>query len=312
MCFSILSKIKLVPWQREASSTFLFLAAGASISLVSQIYHIAGTMEGFLFIWMAACLPIVYALNSRIATMLFLIGITWYACEASYFNYAFQKTSWWYWAFLVLTIPHYYYQLKQYPKSNFTTFLSWILVASLTICLGMVGETIEEWTLIAYIGLFCSFILLGELELFSQNGIFKNPLRLVGNAGVVILLLMTSFKWFWKEFTPIQSIDYPEFILLALICLGTLLLSIYSIRKFSWKAVDLKGLIFIPFFIIFLVAMEFPLVTQILVNLLVLGYSIYTISKGVRVDSLGILNYGLLILTALVICRFFDTNISFW
>ena len=35
------------------------------------------------------------------------------------------------------------------------------------------------------------------------------------------------------------------------------------------------------------------------------------IKKGVDEDSLLILNYGLLVITALVICRFFDTNLSF-
>ncbi|MEM6542707.1 MAG: DUF2157 domain-containing protein, partial [Bacteroidota bacterium] len=32
---------------------------------------------------------------------------------------------------------------------------------------------------------------------------------------------------------------------------------------------------------------------------------------GAKQDHLGILNYGLLILTALVVCRFFDTDLSF-
>ncbi len=305
-----IKKKSSVTW-REASATFLFLAVGASISLVSQIYHIEGTMEGFLFIWMIACLPIIYATNSHIATMLFLIGVTWYACEVSYFNYSTQRTAWWYWVFLGLTMPHFYNQLKKYPSSNFTTFLSWLLVISLIICLGMVGHRVEEWTMVVYVALFSSFILFGEFALFSKNRLFKNPLRLVGNAGLAILLLITSFKWFWEEFTTNQNYNYPEFILLAIFCIATVVLIIYSIHKFSWRNVDLKGFIFIPFFILFLVGNSIPLIAQIVINVLVLGLSIFTIIKGARVDSLGILNYGLLILTALVFCRFFDTNMSF-
>jgi hypothetical protein len=38
---------------------------------------------------------------------------------------------------------------------------------------------------------------------------------------------------------------------------------------------------------------------------------ILTIREGAKLNHFGILNYGLLIITALVICRFFDTNISF-
>jgi len=36
-----------------------------------------------------------------------------------------------------------------------------------------------------------------------------------------------------------------------------------------------------------------------------------TIRNGARQHHLGILNYGLLMITALVVCRFFDTNLSF-
>ncbi len=299
-----------VTW-REASATFLFLAVGASISLISQIYHIEGTMEGFLFIWMIACLPIIYALNSNMAAMLFLVGITWYASEVSYFTYSLQRTAWWYWLFLGLMVPHYYSQLKQHPSGNFTTFLSWLLVISLTISLGMIGNKIEEWTMAAYVSMFCGFILLGELSPFSKNKLFKNPSRFVGNAGLAILLLITSFKWFWEEFTPNQNYTHPEFLLFGTLCLGTLALAIYSVNKLSWKNLDYKGLIFIPFFILFLVGNSIPLFTQICINVLVLGLAIFTISKGARTDSIGILNYGLLIFTALVFCRFFDTNMSF-
>ena len=48
-----------------------------------------------------------------------------------------------------------------------------------------------------------------------------------------------------------------------------------------------------------------------MINLLVFALGILTILKGANQNHLGILNYGLLIITALVVCRFFDTNISF-
>jgi hypothetical protein len=54
-----------------------------------------------------------------------------------------------------------------------------------------------------------------------------------------------------------------------------------------------------------------PVISQILCNLLLLGLGLLMIQKGNRLNHLGVLNYGLLILTALVICRFFDTNWSF-
>ncbi|WKN43561.1 hypothetical protein [Tunicatimonas pelagia] len=43
--------------------------------------------------------------------------------------------------------------------------------------------------------------------------------------------------------------------------------------------------------------------------ILVIGIAITL--KGARQDHLGVLNYGLLIIAALVLCRFFDERLSF-
>ena len=50
---------------------------------------------------------------------------------------------------------------------------------------------------------------------------------------------------------------------------------------------------------------------SVLINFLVLAIGIMTIREGAKNNHLGILNYGLLIVSALIICRFFDTNINF-
>jgi len=39
--------------------------------------------------------------------------------------------------------------------------------------------------------------------------------------------------------------------------------------------------------------------------------AVLTIREGAIRNNLGILNYGLLIITGLIICRFFDINIGF-
>jgi len=49
----------------------------------------------------------------------------------------------------------------------------------------------------------------------------------------------------------------------------------------------------------------------VLINLFVFVIGMLTIKDGAKQDHLGILNSGLLIITALVICRFFDSDLSF-
>ncbi|HEX5112784.1 MAG TPA: hypothetical protein VFV79_08050, partial [Saprospiraceae bacterium] len=47
------------------------------------------------------------------------------------------------------------------------------------------------------------------------------------------------------------------------------------------------------------------------INLLTLLIAVLTIREGAMRHHFGILNYGLLIITGLIICRFFDVNIDF-
>ena len=65
--------------------------------------------------------------------------------------------------------------------------------------------------------------------------------------------------------------------------------------------------VFIINFIFFIAS--FPM--TYLANILILLIGIFEINRGIKQNDLGILNYGLVIVTILIICRFFDTEMSF-
>jgi hypothetical protein len=69
--------------------------------------------------------------------------------------------------------------------------------------------------------------------------------------------------------------------------------------------------IFLVYSGVFFIGISNPPLGAILMNLLVLAVAIFVIRRGLQMNHLGILNYGLLIITALVLCRFFDTDLSF-
>jgi len=68
---------------------------------------------------------------------------------------------------------------------------------------------------------------------------------------------------------------------------------------------------FLIFPLLFIIAFPSPVVATILTNLFLLVMGVATIYKGSEENHLGIVNYGLLFITALVLCRFFDTDIPF-
>jgi hypothetical protein len=97
-----------------------------------------------------------------------------------------------------------------------------------------------------------------------------------------------------------------------------LLLTALNIALLLWLHFRTKIKVFSPFNLLpfvfaflFFLAMEYPVISAVLTNLLLLGMGIATVLEGSRTNSITTLNIGLLTLTGLLICRFFDLKIDF-
>lgn len=311
--YTLIRKKDSVSW-RESSTAFLFLAVGSSISLVSQVYNIPGNISSFILSWMLLCLPLVYIMRSSIASLLYLIGITYYAVETGY-GYNASNQSYLFWPLLMLILPHYYLLYKHKPRSNFMLLHNWFIPISLVITLGTLSKGMDEIMFIAYSSLFGVLYLIGESTFFTQQLARNSGFRLIGSLGTVGLLMGLSFEVFWEELLSLsfpfeEVIVAPEFLtstLLSLLAVGLVYLRQKDKPLSTLKPLAVSFLIFIS---IFLVG-TYSYTAVVLVNLWVFAMGILTIREGAQKDHLGILNYGLLIITVLIICRFFDTDLSF-
>ncbi len=311
--YALFKKRESLAW-RESASAFLFFAVGASISLISQVYNIPGDLSAFLLTWMLLSLPLFYVMKSSITSLLYLIGITYYACETSYWNFP-TSTSYPYWALLLSALPYYYILLKNKPQSNFTSFHNWILPLSVIIVLGTITDKVEELIFVAYISLFGLIYLIGESKFFASQLSFRNGYRILGSLGTIVCLLILSFDDFWdhlrNEDLWFNEIIYsPEFI--ASISISVLAggLLFFHFKKMGGKTLKPIAPVFLIFIPIFIVGNYVPFST-LLVNVLIFLIALQTIRVGAKDNHLGILNYGLLTIAVLIICRFFDTNLSY-
>ncbi|GLU42961.1 DUF2157 domain-containing protein [Allomuricauda sp. NBRC 101325] len=311
--FALFKKKESVTW-RESASAFLFFAVGASISLVSQVYNIPGDIGSFLLTWMLLCLPLFYVMNSSTTSLLYLIGITYYACETSYWNYP-TTTSYPYWILLLLALPYYYLLLKNKPNSNFTSFHHWLVPLSVVIVLGTVADKFEELMFIAYISLFGLIYLVGESKFFASQLSFRNGYRILGSLGTIICLLILSFDDFWdhlrnKSFLLNEIIGSPEFIVSTIISVAAIVLLYFHFKNKGAKNLKPIVPVFLTFIPIFILGYYAPYAI-LLVNILIFLIALQTIRVGAHQNHLGILNYGLLTIAILIICRFFDSNLSY-
>ncbi|WP_421804665.1 DUF2157 domain-containing protein [Flagellimonas sp.] len=310
--FSFLKKPGNLAW-KESSSVFLFFTVGASIALVSQIYHIPGDLSTYLLTWMLLTLPLIYVMQSPMTSLLCLVGITYYACETSYWGFP-TSNSYLYWAMLAAMVPFYYQLFRKNPSSNFVRFHNWLVPLSLVTVLGTLSATLDEFMFIAYISLFGFFYLLGTGAWMPQENT-KNGYTILGSLGTIILLLFLSFNEFWehlfkKELQLTEIFASQEFVLIVLLTLAASVLLYRTIQQKGIRNLSLFSVVFLVFIPIFFIGTA-STIAVVLVNVLIFLLGVFTIREGSRKNHLGLLNYGLLIITALIICRFFDTDLSF-
>lgn len=308
-------------WQRqgrrewhEGSGVALFMAVGACLFLISQIYHFPGNATSLILTWMLLIVPVVYILDAGVVSLLFLVGITWYTSSLSYFSYPYSE-AWEYWGLLFLILPYYVHLIRQRPQSMITTLHHWVVPFSLTIILGGFTTHYGLWMYIAYFSMFGMFFILGNSHPFRSYIKIQNGYYLIGQIGSAILLIMLSFKWFWKSLPehihPLsEAFRAPEFWLATLFTTSTLVMFLLRIRTYP-------GLLKEPFayvFLFFPLCLYVGLISEfayILVNLIIFVLAIMTIRKGNLSSDFTELNFGLLIVAVLIFSRFFDSNISF-
>lgn len=303
-----LIKNKSAAW-RESAAVFLFFGIGASISLVSQIYNIKGEMSSFLLTWIILAAPLVYLLKSHSVAMFHLLFATIYVCNVGYFN---SEIPYLYILQLLWLLPYYVHQIKTKPKDNLTGIFHWLLPISVLISLGAFIDGDHFSAFLAYIFLFGLFYNIGKLSYFNNKKLRVNGYLLLGSLGTVVTLMILSFRLIWSEYRV--GYDYGnEIYILVTYILGIAAISVlgYLFYKKQVKFFNLFQYTFIAFAVIYAVRYTGETTPVILTNILVLALGIFAVEMGARKNLFSILNYALLIITVLITCRFFDTDISF-
>jgi len=310
--YTLLKKRESIAW-RESSAMFLFLAIGASISLVSQIYNISGNLSSFLMTWLLLALPLVYLLKSSIVSLFYWAGVIWYSSETNFFNND-VNSSYLHWFLAILALPHYYLLCKNKPESNFTNWHHWFIAVAGIVLLGTMDKSNSQLLFPAYFSLFALYLMSDNLPFFKRYSGARNGYFMIGALGTIILLFVSSFHDYWdylwrhaNELSElVSSREFISAVVLTILAIVTL------IRQRQKDALFVRPLeyVFLFFAVIFAIGYGSSKVV-VLINILLLVISILTIKDGLSRNRLSILNFGLIILTILVLCRFSDTDISF-
>jgi len=315
--YTVACRRESVAW-RESTATFLALCIGSSIALIGQTYHIPGDMGSFLLTWMLLGLPLVYLVGASLPALLYLVGATaWAGYVQDVGGHAAL-----FWPLAALVVPHVVQVGRRDPYGTRSVFLSWGVAICLCIATGICLEKILPglW-IIVYTGLFAVMYLVGSFWFGDAPTMWRRPLHTVGAGGIFWVSFILTYEEFWRRIGWSHyryGARYHEwaavvdYVLAGTLLVGAACLLVTCVRRRqtdklvfgSAPAVAILGYTFAAFG-------ADEAFSMILFNLYLLVLATVTIAVGLRERRMSTVNVGMLMLTLLIVARFFDEDMSF-
>ncbi len=298
----------------EASSGFLMLMLASSIALISQTYHIAGSIESFLFIWMLLSIPLLYLMNSSLTAIFYLVGIASWAVNQN------GTESVYYWAFLLAFLPHFVINTKKDQASIREILLGWCLVFTIPFgYFGTIEPKIPEYSLICTAFIISNVYLIGEL-VYKSNQLISRPFQTFTIGALFIMCMIMGYSWPYEQ-TSMETLVYGDRYaswagMINFLFFGANILGFGYLAFLNWKekkTLNYFVLVF-PFFItigLILTRLDMEIAAILLANIFLFGFGIFYIKSGIQKHRMAMVNVGMLFISALIIARFFDTDWSF-
>ena len=296
------------PAFNESAGIFHTLAIGASISLVSQTYHILGDLSAFILTWSLLALPLIYLLRSVTVALCYVAAIAFWA-ESRVDN---QEGMIGYWLLLAATMPFYLSLLRANRRSLSANWLSAVIALSAALAVGFQSKDVIESTWILLYGGYFATLYMIERRWFQTGAVVRlgHPFRVIGAMGIVVLAVLGGYEFAWHHpirrelFTGHAAIELA----LNFVCVAAPVFLAFQCRR---AEKDFNGFV-AGFPIAAFVAMSLGNHGGVvfLMNAYGAVLAVGTIFRGFHHDRMGTLNAGLLIAAALIIARFFDSEFT--
>jgi len=315
----------------EPLGIFWGLSIGAGIALISQTYHLPGEMETFILTWMILLVPVVWLTRSLGCVAGFYIGLLFWA------GYVQNKlgTGILYWPLSALVLPVVMDVKRRSPTGMRGVFMSWSLLVSSIIALGMTLEkSLPGLWIIIYTSFFAVMLLWGTLSDRSESEVWSRPLSVCGGGGLAVVLYLLCYEWPWEKVGPAHyrygnghhlwaAVIYDFSLTAVLLVVALILFFLWRKRASAdsgcsvltrrtstfWFAAPLV------ITVIYGIASYSSERTEALSSLLACIYvavlSLLTIAAGIGLRGLWMINCGMLLFLALVIGKFFSEDYSF-
>jgi uncharacterized membrane protein len=313
---------------RESVAVLNIAAVGATISLISQTYQLQGTFASFMCVWLLLSIPIVYIFRAAFGCVACIIGtVVWLVAESSW---SFSKPAQLYfWLFLLALLP---YVVLAFLRNRFgwqAAVLSICMLLASAVGLGFTAElTQANIGGIAFSGLFAGTYLLG-MKLFRDASSQRlPPIALFGGIGVGVTVIVLSFQSRW-QLGPAASwalsganrgIGIAIQLFFPAAAILVLAWDLLGRKRIAFSlAAGVMPLVAVVAWLIANLASAgqgghqaaYSAAAALVIDIFALVLGVELLARGVRANSLARANFGLLVIAALAVARFFDSDLSF-
>lgn len=312
---------------RESVAIFEVAAVATAISLISQTYQIQGTFADFMFLWLLLSLPIVYLFRTTLGAVVYIIGtVVWLSAKTGWFRS--QPEQHFFWLFLLAIVPYYVALFRRDRFARQTAALSIVLLAAAGIGLGYAAEfTRANIGAIAFAGFFTGVYLCG-IKFFPREDGRLSLLALLGGFGVGVTTIVLSFEGIWHfggtYSWSLQGVPRAIGIAIQLFfpVAAIALLAADYVRRNRVTFSVAAGVLPLVAGLAWIIASQakvgerehdnpYAFAAAIVFNVFALLLGIELLARGVRANSTARANFGLLVIVALALARFFDSDLSF-
>jgi hypothetical protein len=316
--FVLLRRDQSKPW-RECAAIFNVAGIGTAIALVSQTYQIHGSLADFIVVWLVLSIPLVYLMRTTMGAVAFLIGCAWWFFNQEIWGRATNPFLGW--VLLALVVPYFASVYRRDPGSRETAGLAIGIAIVAGIALGFTaGFTKSNLGVLAFAGLFTAVYISG-IEFFPlyRSGRL-HPLTLLGGLAIGVMTIVLTFEELWRHQVGFSwPSDVAQIIGVAIeLCfpLAAIALAGWSLlrRRAHFSVLAAAFPIFVG--VGWLLANGYgstgwTLAVTILLDVYALGLGVELIARGMKANSVARANFGLGVIAALAIARFFDSDLSF-
>lgn len=304
-----------VAW-REGSGTFLTLAIGSSIALVAQTYHIGGSFEDFLLSWALLALPIAYLMRATLPALLYLIAIAAWAGMTYPSLWSASKTplsrALSYWGLLALALPWWILEIGKGRYRPQVALFGWALALTMAVGYFLTLESVAfaDFGPVWHSAFWTTLFLAGKRWWGDAAWSGQRPLQTIGALGVAGLALALTFEEVWNIHEKAPAAGAGLAVGVAFL-VASLVLWVDALRRGAFSSASLLGAAPLVVGAACGLAKASPWSAVALMNLYVFGLGVGVLRAGVQSNDLGTMNSGMTLLSAVILSRFFDSEMGF-